>query len=330
MKSEIRNPKSEIRIFVLVMVALSLATILVMTCPMQCDKAMAGTTVVHGPASTAVTTTDAQTLTNKTLTSPVLTTPQINDTSADHQYVFAVSELAADRNITWPLLTGDDTFVFAAFAQTLTNKTLASPVLTTPQINDTSSDHQYVFAVSELAADRNVTWPLLTGNDTLVFQAHTQTLTNKTLTSPTLTGTWNLSSCTVTLPNANVTAAKLSTSLQDSIPYLTITGTNDADGTGSATVQIKDAAGNNLEQRFLVKVWIADAEYSEPDPQTDFSVTTGEQMHQIEADAEYDVITGATGAAAMNIDAGGAKTVYVMAECNGRIVSSGAIAITVP
>lgn len=57
-----------------------------------------------------------------------------------------------------------------------------SPVLTTPQINDTSSDHQYVFAVSELAADRTVTLPLLTGADTFVFQDHTQTLTNKRVT----------------------------------------------------------------------------------------------------------------------------------------------------
>lgn len=125
-----------------------------------------------------------QTLTNKTLTSPVLTTPQINDTSADHQYVLAVSELAADRTVTLPLLTGDDTFVFAAFAQTLTNKTLTSPILTTPQINDTSADHQYVFAVSELTADRTVTLPLLTGDDTFVFASFTQTLANKTLTAP--------------------------------------------------------------------------------------------------------------------------------------------------
>ena len=65
-----------------------------------------------------------QTLTNKTITSPVLTTPQINDTSADHQYIFAVSELAADRTITLPLLTGPDEFVFKGHAQTLTNKTL--------------------------------------------------------------------------------------------------------------------------------------------------------------------------------------------------------------
>lgn len=57
-------------------------------------------------------------------------------------------------------------------------------VLTLPQINDTTSDHQYVFAVSELEADRTVTLPLLTGNDEFVFKDHTQTLTNKTLTSP--------------------------------------------------------------------------------------------------------------------------------------------------
>lgn len=81
-----------------------------------------------------VTLTGTQTLTNKTLTSPVLTTPQINDTSADHQYIFGVSELSADRTVTLPLLTGNDTFVFADFAQTLTNKTLTSPTINTPTI----------------------------------------------------------------------------------------------------------------------------------------------------------------------------------------------------
>jgi len=76
------------------------------------------------PSGTIVGTSDTQTLTNKTLTSPVLTTPQINDTSANHQYVFAVSELAADRTVTLPLLGGNDTFVFANHTQTLDNKTI--------------------------------------------------------------------------------------------------------------------------------------------------------------------------------------------------------------
>lgn len=82
-----------------------------------------------------VTLTGTQTLTNKTLTSAIMTTPQINDTSADHQYVFAVSELAADRTITLPLLTGADTFVFADFIQTLTNKTLTTPTITNPTVS---------------------------------------------------------------------------------------------------------------------------------------------------------------------------------------------------
>lgn len=65
----------------------------------------------------------------------VFTLPQINDTSSDHQYVFSVCELVADRTVALPLLTGDDEFVFKAHTQTLTNKTLTSPTLTTPVIN---------------------------------------------------------------------------------------------------------------------------------------------------------------------------------------------------
>jgi hypothetical protein len=49
-------------------------------------------------------------------------------------YKFVPSAIAASRNITLPLLTGDDTLVFQAFAQTLTNKTLTSPTITTPTI----------------------------------------------------------------------------------------------------------------------------------------------------------------------------------------------------
>jgi len=75
----------------------------------------------------------------------------------------------------------DATVATLAGAQTLTDKTLTTPLLTTPKINDTSADHTYNVTVSELAADREITLPLLTGNDTFVFEAHPQTLTNKTI-----------------------------------------------------------------------------------------------------------------------------------------------------
>ena len=46
-------------------------------------------------------------------------------------------------------------------------------------IEDMSNDHVYTYGVSELSADRTITLPLLTNNDTFVFESHSQTLINK-------------------------------------------------------------------------------------------------------------------------------------------------------
>ena len=137
-----------------------------------------------------------QTLTNKTLTSPVLTTPQINDSSADHQYVFASANLAADRTVSLPLLTGNDSFVFEAHTQTLTNKTLTAPLLSAPVLSGTSSAAGSILFKEDTdngtnsvtligpAATADVTLTLPAATDTLVGKATTDTLTNKTLTAP--------------------------------------------------------------------------------------------------------------------------------------------------
>ena len=95
---------------------------------------------------------------------------------------------------------GEGDVVGTAKTQTLTNKTLTSPVLNTPTItNLTLGDGNLVFegatpdafettlTVAEPTADRTVTIPDAT--TTLVGTDTTQTLTNKTLTSPTITGT---------------------------------------------------------------------------------------------------------------------------------------------
>ena len=131
-----------------------------------------------GSDDTIVYTTLAQTIFNKTFKSP-----QINSTSSNNNYVFSVKALTANRLVTLPLLIADDTFVFESHIQTLSNKTFTSP-----QINDISSNNQYVFGVNELTANRTVTLPLLIANDTFVFESHIQTLSNKTLDNPSVTG----------------------------------------------------------------------------------------------------------------------------------------------
>lgn len=90
--------------------------------------------------------------TNLALTSPILTTPQIQDTSADHQYIFAVSELSADRTVTLPLLAGNDTFTFNAFAATLTNKSIDSDNNTITNIVNADIKAAAAIGLNKLAA----------------------------------------------------------------------------------------------------------------------------------------------------------------------------------
>ena len=85
---------------------------------------------------------------------------------------------------------------------TNTTDTLTFKTLKLPKISDTSDNHNYIFGVSELLGDRTITLPLLTGNDTFVFNDHIQTLTNKTLTSPTITGTGSITANSLIVNNS--------------------------------------------------------------------------------------------------------------------------------
>jgi hypothetical protein len=130
----------------------------------------------------------------ETLSNKTLTTPKINDTSSDHTYNFAASELAANRTITLPLLTNNDTFVFEAHTQTLTNKTLTSPTVSGLYLSDSSIQFEgssadafeTTLTVTNPTADRTITLPDATGQ--VVLRDTTDTLTNKTLTSPDING----------------------------------------------------------------------------------------------------------------------------------------------
>ena len=106
--------------------------------------------------------------------------------------------------------------------QTLTNKTLTSPTVTSPTITGlTLGDGSIVFegavadsyettlTVAEPTADRTVTIPDAT--TTLVGTDTTQTLTNKTLTSPTITGTGAIAGTFTGNLTGNVTGSSGST-----------------------------------------------------------------------------------------------------------------------
>lgn len=333
-----------------------------------------GTANIMGTTAGDAITVDAATITlfGKTIIDGL----EINDSADDHQYVLAVSNLAADRTVTLPLLTGNDTFVFADHAQTLTNKSIAVTQLTgqvtvaqggtglstiadasilvtnatdvlsvltpaagqsirvtgaggsweaytpggghtirengtdqtartglnfidadagaglitddavgdetevnltlyvlasgarpitTPQINDTSADHQYVFAVSELTADRTVTLPLLTGADTFVFESHTQTLSNKTFAATCLVTPANEATDTTCFPlftTAATGAVAVKTNATD-LKFNSNTGLLTVRGLtiGIAAVGVDYALTFDGETNDGVLTWMEDEDY---------------------------------------------------------------------
>jgi len=135
----------------------------------------------------------------------------------------------------------------------------------------------------------------------------------------------------LTIGAGKVTSAMLATATQDQIVSLTIVGTDlGAAGTGRIVIQARDAAGNTLAARCLVRTWIGTADDFGADALTDYSVTTGTEKEEVTADAEYLVITDATGSIEMAVDNGGAGTVYAWAELGGLIVESEALVLTAP
>jgi hypothetical protein len=141
-------------------------------------------TTGHGATGAVVGTTNTQTLTNKTIS-------------------------AADNTLTGVVtLTG---------TQTLTNKTLTSPVISSLTLGDgnivfegaTADAFETTLTVVDPTADRTVTIPDAT--TTLVGTDTTQTLTNKTLTSPTITGTGAIAGTFTGNLTGNVTGSSGST-----------------------------------------------------------------------------------------------------------------------
>jgi hypothetical protein len=105
---------------------------------------------------------------------------EIRNPADTFSYVFVGGALTgSDKNITLPVLTSSDIPAFLGQVQTFTGaKTFNDQTLKMRNPADTFS---YNVRTSAILADRDVTEPLLTANDTRVYQAHTQTLTNKTI-----------------------------------------------------------------------------------------------------------------------------------------------------
>ena len=106
---------------------------------------------------------------------------QITSTVSTGTAPLVIASTTAVSNLNADLLDGKHAPANGDIVGTTQEQTLSNKTFTLPKINDASSNHTYNVVGSELAANRNVTLPVLGSNDTFVFVNADQTLDNKTI-----------------------------------------------------------------------------------------------------------------------------------------------------
>jgi hypothetical protein len=131
---------------------------------------------------------------SSTINDALLKLPKILDANFSHSFRIMGGDISGDKDVTIPAVSDNtEEFVMTKHSQTLTNKTITSPFLTTPKINDLNATHEYrITAPYDLADHRVVNLPQLTEEQDFVFSKHPQTIEGKTLKDPIM----NLNSAT--------------------------------------------------------------------------------------------------------------------------------------
>ena len=161
-------------------------------------------------------------------------------TANDFETTVAVTDPTADRTITFPDATG--TVITTGNLSDITNIGVFTSTITME--GSTANDFELTLSAGDPTADRTLTFPDAT--DTLVGRATTDTLTNKTLTSPTVSGL-TLSDGSIVLEGATADAHETTLTVTDPTADRTITF---PDATG--TVALVENLTTSLSGTYLL------------------------------------------------------------------------------
>lgn len=110
------------------------------------------------------------------------------------------------------------------------------------------------------------------------------------------------------------------------MPTLSITAGDEVSDARTLSVQVRDAAGSDQAGRFVIRAWLAESEFASPSPTGNtVAVSAGSTLREIQANADYQLITDSSGLSSLDVTITSAATRYLMAEIDGKIYSSGPV-----
>jgi hypothetical protein len=132
----------------------------------------------------------------------------------------------------------------------------------------------------------------------------------------------------VAIADSTVSAAKLSAALQDLVPHCSIQVGQEVSDHIDVTVQLEDAAGNNLAHQSVLRLWLGDTtkggECSSA-PSGGMAVQTGTLLSTVTAAKHVLVISDGNGTVVLRVTDSGTPTYHLMVEFDGKIYASSAI-----
>jgi len=110
---------------------------------------------------------------------------RVRDSDDSNSYIFVGGDIAADRNINLPVLTGDGTMAFVNHIQQFTvNQTFNNTIF---RIRNPANDASYSFTSAAIAADRIITLPLMTTGGTMIVTGLANQIGDTEITAHTTT-----------------------------------------------------------------------------------------------------------------------------------------------
>jgi hypothetical protein len=206
-------------------------------------------------------------------------------TADSYETTLQVTDPTADRTITLPNV--DGTVITTGNLSDITNIGVFTSTITME--GATANDHELTISAGDPTADRTATFPDATG--TIVLDTATQTLTNKTLTTPVISSITN-GAATLTLPTSTGTIALTSdiaagivtetgtqTLTNKTLTSPVITGAVFNDG----SIVFEGATANDHETTFTIT-----------DPTADRTITFPDATGTVALTANVAALSGAT------------------------------------